>query len=127
MLGGGKYVWLIALCALLTTYSYAQHVRYEVKWEHSAPNVNLDSLGRDYQFSGADRTPHGLIVHRGVYAWGSATTEVSIEQVEYIKLPFSVTNSPTWLKEELAPEAEIVNARGDLVLRTLIPALGRQL
>ncbi len=122
MLGGGKYVWLIALCALLTTYSYAQHVRYEVKWEHTAPNVNLDSLGRDYQFSGADRTAQGLIVHRGVYAWGSATTEVSIEQVEYTKLPFSVTNSPTWLKEELAPEAEIVNARGDLVLRTLIPA-----
>lgn len=115
---------IILLCVLwfAVLQVLGQSVHYEVKWQSNAPVVNLDSLGRDYQFVGGDRTSEGVIVHRGVEVWRAGTGAVEITALEYAPLPFSVTSYPVWLKTIYVPEAEVVNARGELLLRTAIPA-----
>lgn len=106
----------------LATNIFAQQTHYEVSWQINPAPTNLDSLGRDYHFIGGDRASNGCIVHRGVYPWQGAEVDVQITELEYVALPLTPTSYPAWLKEDISPHAEIVNARGEKLLRTTIPA-----
>lgn len=119
---GQQCVLLLFVGLFLATSVFAQQARYEVSWQINPTPINLDSLGRDYRLVGGDRASNGSIVHRGVYPWQGAEVNVQITEVEYVALPLTPTNYPAWLKEETRSHAEIVNARGEKLLRTTIPA-----
>lgn len=117
-----KYVTLISLFLCAAWQLFAQTAHYQVEWNTSRPIINLDSLGRDYQLSGGDRTSQGCIVHRGIYPWYGNEHGVEIQNIEYEPLTTAVVAYPKWLHTVESPTAEILNARGEMLLQTTIPA-----
>lgn len=114
------FAFLLSL--VLTNSSWGQEGElHTVQWEHGVL-VHLDSVGKDYRFTGHAVDAEGLpVYHRAVYPFRGGGAP-RLADVQYQAVDFPIVDRPSWLSEELPSFARAQRGRNETSVRVQLPA-----